>query len=88
MPGVSAEPTGHKAADILLDTSFRAMATEPKKTKVKVEIEVEGELRFLVTTYSDGEQSREPIVKLPRKKRYPDRPYWRWGFDKSRKKGV
>jgi hypothetical protein len=35
-------------------------------------------------------QSRrsEPIVKLPRKKRYPDRPYRRWDFDKSSKKSF
>ena len=86
MPGVLAETSGHKASNILLDMSF--LATERKKRKVKVEVAEEGEQRFLVTIYSDGEEIREPIVKLPRKKRYPDRPYWRWGFGKSRKKGF
>lgn len=56
------------------------------KKLVKVEVVEEGEKRFLIKTYSDGEEVRAPIVKLPRKKRYPDRPYWRWGLDKSRKK--
>ena len=48
------------------------------KKLVKVEVVEEGEKRFLIKTYSDGEEVRAPIVKLPRKKRYPDRPYWRW----------
>ena len=54
----------------------------------KIEIIQEGEGRFLVRTFADGTEDRMPIVKLPRKKRYPDRPYWTWSFDKSRKKGF
>lgn len=46
----------------------------------------EGEDRYLVKTFAAGEEVRESIVKQPRKKRNPDRPYRRWGFDKSRKK--
>lgn len=56
------------------------------KRPIKIEVVQEGEDRYLIKTFADGEEVREPIVKRPRKKRYPDRPYWRWGFDKSRKK--
>jgi hypothetical protein len=59
----------------------------PKKP-VSIEVVQEGDERFLVKTYADGETVRESIVKLPRRKRYPDRPYWRWNFDKTRKKGF
>jgi len=48
----------------------------------------EGDERFLIKIFPDGEVLREPIVKRPRKKRYPDRPYWTWRFDKSKKKGL
>lgn len=54
----------------------------------KIEIIQEGDGRFLVKTFADVTEERTPIVKLPRKKRYPDRPYWTWSFDKSRKKGF
>jgi hypothetical protein len=54
----------------------------------KIEIIQEGDGRFLVRTFGDGTEEWTPIVKLPRKKRYPDRPYWSWSFDKSRKKGF
>jgi hypothetical protein len=59
----------------------------PKKP-VSIEIVQEGEQRFLIKSFADGEKTREPIVKLPRKKRYPDRPYWHWDFDKSKKRGF
>jgi len=58
------------------------------RDRTKIEIIQEGEGRFLVKTFADGTEERTPIVKLPRKKRYPDRPYWTWSFDKSRKKGF
>jgi hypothetical protein len=58
------------------------------KKPINIKIVQEGDLRFLLKTFADGEQIREPIVKLPRKKRYPDRPYRHWDFDKSRKKGF
>ena len=45
-----------------------------------------GHERFLVKTYANGETVREPIVRGPRRKRYPDRPYWHWTFDKTKKK--
>ena len=59
----------------------------PKKP-IKMEIVQEGDERFLLKVYADGEKVFEPIVKLPRKKRYPDRPYWHWQFDKSKKRGF
>ena len=56
----------------------------PRKP-VKIMI-VEGkEGRFIVRTYADGTEERDVIVKQPRRKRYPDRPYWHWTFDKFRK---
>ena len=61
------------------------------KTPLSIEIVQEGEERFIVKTFADGSEQRLPIVKLPRKKRYPDRPYWTWKFDKlykSKKKGF
>ncbi|MBR1248885.1 hypothetical protein JQ609_18365 [Bradyrhizobium sp. AUGA SZCCT0169] len=61
------------------------------KTPLSIEIVQEGEERFIVKTFADGSEQRVPIVKMPRKKRYPDRPYWTWNFDKfdkSKKKGV
>jgi hypothetical protein len=51
----------------------------PKKP-VKVEIVEETDGRFVVKTYADGAEERHAIVKQPRKKRYPDRPYWTWKF--------
>ena len=54
-----------------------------KRKPLKVEI-VEGpEGRFIVRTFADGAVEREPIAKLPRKKRYPPRPYWTWKFDRE-----
>ena len=40
-----------------------------------------GDERFLVKTYANGQTVRDSIVKGPRTKRYPDRPYWHWTFD-------
>lgn len=59
----------------------------PRK-RVKVEIVDEPEGRFIITTYADGGVEREPIVKLPRKPRYPPRPYWQWKLDRTKKKGL
>ena len=58
------------------------------KEPVQIEVIQEGEVRFLVKIFADGREERVPIVKLPRKKRYPDRPYWKWTFDKTKKKGF
>jgi hypothetical protein len=49
-----------------------------KRNPIKIEIVDETAGRFIVQTFADGTQQREPIVKLPRKKRYPPRPYWHW----------
>jgi len=59
----------------------------PRK-RVKVEIVDEPDGRFIVTTWADGDLQREPVVDLPRKKRYPPRPYWHWDLDRTRKKGI
>ena len=58
------------------------MLTNMPKRPVSVEIVQEGEERFIVKTFADGSEERLAVVKLPRKKRYPDRPYWTWKFDK------
>jgi hypothetical protein len=60
------------------------MSREP----VKIEIFQHGDERVMLKIFADGTEERIPIVKLPRKKRYPDRPYWKWTFDKSKKKGF
>jgi hypothetical protein len=54
------------------------------KKPMAIEIVEEAGERFLVRRYSDGTEEREAIVKKPRKKRYPDRPYWVWKFDRER----
>ena len=58
------------------------------KEPVEIEIVQEGDERFILKTFADGSDERVPIVKLPRKRRYPDRPYRKWTFDKSKKKGF
>ena len=61
------------------------------KPPISIEIVEVGEERFIVKTFADGSTQRSEIVKQPRKKRYPDRPYWTWKFDKfnkSKKKGF
>ena len=57
-----------------------------KPLRVEV-IEEEGQ-RFIVQTFSDGSVSRHPVVKLPRKKRYPPRDYQKRDLNRSRKKGI
>lgn len=54
-----------------------------KKRPIRVEIVEEPDGRFIVRTYADGVIEREPILRLPRKKRYPPRPYWEWTFDRE-----
>ena len=65
---------------------FRSLGM-PKKP-VSVEVVQEGDERFLIKTYANGEKVREPIVEGPRKKRYLSCPYWHWTFDKTKKKGL
>jgi hypothetical protein len=50
---------------------------------VKVEIVEQPDGRFIVRRFADGAVEREPIVKLPRKTRYPPRPYWEWKFERE-----
>ena len=54
-----------------------------KRKPVKVEIVEALEGRFIVRTFADGAIEREPITKLPRKKRYPPRPYWVWKLERE-----
>jgi hypothetical protein len=56
------------------------------KQPVKIEVVEVGEERYLLKVFADGSEQRELISKSPRKKRYPDRPYWNWNFDKNKKK--
>ena len=56
------------------------------RTPCKIEIVQQGDERFILKVFADGREEREPIVKLPRKKRYPPRPYWHWDLSKIRKK--
>jgi hypothetical protein len=57
----------------------------PKKPS-KIEIVQEGDTRFVLTAFADGSEERKPIVKLPKKTRYPPRTYRKLDF--SRKKGF
>jgi hypothetical protein len=57
-----------------------------KKKAISIKVVEEGENRFLVRTFADGEKTREPIVKLPRKP--PRWPYRKVSFDKSNRKGF
>ncbi len=59
----------------------------PKKPISVVVIE-DGNERYILKTFADGSEERESVVKLPRKKRYPPRPYWHWDLNKGRKKGF
>jgi hypothetical protein len=57
----------------------------PKKP-TKIEIFQKGDERFMLKSLADGTEERVPIVKLPRKTRYPPRTYRKWDF--SKKKGF
>jgi hypothetical protein len=59
------------------------MNAVPKKP-IRVVIVEEGNERYMVRTFADGEEIREPVVKMPRKKRYPPRPYWHWDLSKNK----
>jgi hypothetical protein len=56
------------------------------KQPVNIEVVQAGEERYLLKVFADGSEQRELILKSLRKKRYPNRPYWHWNFDKSKKK--
>jgi hypothetical protein len=50
---------------------------------IDVRIEEGADGRFLVTTYDNGDVTRELLKKRPRKKRTPDKPYWNWRFGRK-----
>jgi hypothetical protein len=58
------------------------------KNPIKIEVVQKGEERYILKSFADGSEDREPIVKLTRKKRYPPRPYWHRDLNKGRKKGL
>ena len=58
------------------------MARSPGRSPQNVTIVEDNGERFIVRTYADGREERERIVKLPRKKRYPPRPYRHWKIGK------
>jgi hypothetical protein len=51
--------------------------------RCSIEVVQEGDQRFLVRIFADGREDRVPIVKRPRKSRWP---YRKVSFDKSRTK--
>lgn len=55
---------------------------------IKVEVIDESGESFIVRTFSDGTKEQHHIVKLPRKKRYPPRPYQKRDLNRTRKKGI
>lgn len=65
----------------MCSSGFVRPVMPPKPIKIEIIENASG--RFLMKTYADGTEERQAIVKLPRKKRYPDRPYWRWKFEKD-----
>jgi hypothetical protein len=52
------------------------------KRPLRVSIVEERGERVIVRTFADGSEERERIVKLPRRKRYPPRPYRHWKLGK------
>jgi hypothetical protein len=61
---------------------YKQMAKHP----IKIEVLQEGDERFLLQTFADGSEERNPIVKLPRKP--PRFRYRKVTLNKSRKKGF
>ena len=55
-----------------------------RRTPVRIEIVGEDDDRVIVKHYDDGSEEREPVVRLPRRKRYPPRPYRHWILGKTR----
>ena len=60
-------------------SALRGVSYALTKKPVSIEVVQEGDERFLVKTYANGETVRESIVKEPRTKRYPC--YRHWTFD-------
>jgi len=57
------------------------------KKQVGIEVIEEGTERFLVKTFDDGSEERQPIVKEPRKK-LPRRIDWSRKLKSGLKRGV
>jgi hypothetical protein len=59
----------------------------PKKP-TRIEIVEEGDERFLLKISADGREEREPIVKLPRKKRPRSKVDWSRKYSSGLKRGF
>jgi hypothetical protein len=59
----------------------------PKKP-TRIEIVQEGDERFLLKIFADGREEREPIVKLPRKKRPRPKVDWSRKYSSGLKRGF
>jgi len=59
----------------------------PKKP-TRIEIIEEGDQRFLLKTFADGKEKREPIVKLPRKTRPRPKVDWSRKYSSGLKRGF
>jgi hypothetical protein len=59
----------------------------PKKP-IKIEVIEEGDERFLLKIFFDGSEERQPIVKLPRKKRSRPKVDWSRKLSTGLKRGF
>jgi len=57
------------------------------KKPLGIHVIEEGDERFLVKTFEDGSEERQPIVKVPRKKR-PRRIDWSRKYSSGLKRGF
>lgn len=76
---VSEEVAGNRASVL----TFPGMAKKP----LGIQVIEEGDERFLVKTFEDGSEERQPIVKGPRKKR-PRRIDWSRKYSSGLKRGF
>ena len=53
----------------------------------KIEVVQEGDVRVLIKTFADGSEERQPIVKLPRKKRSRPKVDWSRKLSSGLKRG-
>jgi hypothetical protein len=54
----------------------------------KIEVVQDGDVRFLIKTFADGSEERQPIVKLPRKKRSRPKVDWSRKLSLGLKRGF
>jgi hypothetical protein len=54
----------------------------------KIEVVQEGDERFLIKNFADGSEERQPIVKLPRKKRPRPKVDWSRKLSSGLKRGF